>query len=80
MNLRTNFYMQPVPQGSTVDQLRAEARKQFTYYRYGTSSPSGTILAKLGESFRTTWDWVAKQISKGAQVAGDTAEEIRQEL
>ncbi|PKS05082.1 hypothetical protein jhhlp_008449 [Lomentospora prolificans] len=70
----------PVPQGSTVDQLRAEARKQFTYYRYGTSSPSGTILAKLGESFRTTWDWVAKQISKGAQVAGDTAEEIRQEL
>ncbi|CAI4211987.1 unnamed protein product [Parascedosporium putredinis] len=70
----------PVPQGSTLDQLRAEARKQFTYYRYGTSSPSGTILAKLGESFRTTWDWVAKQISKGTQAAGDAAEELRQEL
>lgn len=63
-----------------MDQLRAEARKQFTYYRYGTSSPSGTILAKLGESFRNTWDWVAKQINKGTQAAGNAAEELRQEL
>jgi hypothetical protein len=36
-----------VPQGSTKNQLIAWARTQRTYFRYGTTTPQGTLWAKL---------------------------------
>ena len=38
-------YGVPVPQGTKTEELKAMARRQATYFRYGTSSPSGTIFA-----------------------------------
>ena len=40
-------YGVPVYQGSTTNELRALARRQYSYFQYGTSTPSGTIYARL---------------------------------
>lgn len=66
-------YGVPVPQGSTADQLRAYARKQSTYWRYGTNSPSSTAYAKLSQSVLGTWDWVLSNLGAGKRVAEKTA-------
>ena len=55
-------YGVPVPQGIKTEELKAMARRQATYFRYGTSSPSGTILAKLSEGAQ----WVLEQLKVGA--------------
>jgi hypothetical protein len=48
----------PVYQGSTTNELRALCRRHYTYFRYGTNSPSGTIYAKLKNS---VW-WALEQL------------------
>jgi hypothetical protein len=68
-------YGVPVPQGSKLEDLKAEARKQTTYFRYGTSSPTGTFFAKLGETARDTYNWVASQLQLGGQAAKEKAAE-----
>ena len=55
-------YGVPNYHGSTTNQLRAEAKKQATYFRYGTSSPSGTIFERLNGGFQ----WILDQIKGGA--------------
>jgi len=62
-------YGVPVPQGSNVNQLRAYARKQWTYFKYGTSSPSETIFAKIGDTAKQGWQWVMGQLNVGADAA-----------
>lgn len=65
----------PVPQGSKIDELKALARRQSTYFKYGTSSPTGTIFAKLGEAANNGWDFVAKQFNIGQEAAKQKAAE-----
>ncbi|KAI9803012.1 MAG: hypothetical protein M1825_002245 [Sarcosagium campestre] len=55
-------YGVPVPQGTKTEELKALARRQATYFRYGTSSPSGTVLAKL----QLAGQWVLDQLKIGA--------------
>jgi hypothetical protein len=50
-------------QGSTLNELRAEARKQYNYFKYGTSTPSGTIFERI----RSGLQWVLGQVQGGAQ-------------
>ncbi|KAF6830271.1 stress response protein [Colletotrichum plurivorum] len=73
-----------VPQGSTVNELRAYARKQYTYFKYGTSTPSGTFLAKFEEGAKDAWNWVANQVGLGADAAqkkvNEGKEKVKQEL
>ena len=57
-------------QGSTTNQLRAEAKKQATYFRYGTSSPSGTIFERINEGFQ----WLLSQFQGGAAQGSLAAE------
>ncbi|KAK3318746.1 putative MSC1 protein [Apodospora peruviana] len=64
----------PVPQGSKINELRAQARKQYTYFKYGTSSPSETLLAKVGENVKAGWDWVKTQLNIGADLANNQAQ------
>jgi len=70
----------PVPQGTKVNELRAYARKQATYFKYGTTNPTDTILAKVMESFQ----WVRDQLGLGAeaakQKAGEVHEKAKEEL
>jgi ribosomal protein L15 len=77
----------PVPQGTKLEELKAQARKQSTYFKYGTSTPSETIFAKIGDTVQGTWNWVASQLNLGsleakkqAVEAKKKAEKARQEL
>ncbi|UZP35663.1 hypothetical protein NXS19_003479 [Fusarium pseudograminearum] len=72
-------YGVPVPQGSKLEELKAQARKQATYFKYGTSSPSGTLFAKLGDTARDTYNWVASQLQLGGQAAKEKAAEVEAE-
>jgi len=66
----------PVPQGSTLNELRALARRQWTYFKYGTSTPSETVLAKIRENAKATWDWVMTQLNIGTEAAHKKAAEV----
>lgn len=50
-------------QGSNVNELRAEARKQYNFFKHGTSTPSGTIFERISSGLQ----WVLGQIQGGAQ-------------
>ncbi|KJZ68968.1 hypothetical protein HIM_11641 [Hirsutella minnesotensis 3608] len=71
------FLCVPVPQGSTTEELKALARKQSTYFRYGTSSPPETFFAKLGESARDGWNWDSHQLNLGGQAAKEKVAEAQ---
>ncbi|KAI0850631.1 hypothetical protein F5Y00DRAFT_232823 [Daldinia vernicosa] len=73
-------YGVPVPQGSTLNELRAEARKQLTYFKYGTSNPASTVFAKIGESVKDAYQWVVAQLGAGSEVAKKKAGEVKEEL
>jgi hypothetical protein len=78
-------------QGSNLNELRAEARKQYNYFKYGTSTPSGTIFERI----RSGLQWVfgqaqgsaqsgsaqaSKSASSAASVASKSASSARSEL
>ncbi|KAI5462926.1 hypothetical protein BGZ63DRAFT_353738 [Mariannaea sp. PMI_226] len=69
----------PVPQGSKLEDLKAQARKQSTYFQYGTSSPAETFFAKLEETARDGWEWLASQLKLGSQAAQDKAAETEKQ-
>lgn len=50
-------------QGTTLNELRAEARKQYNYFKYGTSTPSGTIFERI----KSGLSWVFGQVQGPAQ-------------
>ncbi|KAG6025430.1 hypothetical protein E4U41_001525 [Claviceps citrina] len=73
-------YGVPVPQGSKLEELRALARQQSTYFKYGTSSPAGTLFAQLGAAASQGWRWVVGQLRLGGEAAQQKAEEVEKEL
>ena len=70
----TNIFLQPVPQGSKTEELRAYARRQYTYFKYGTTTPTETIFAKLGEGVKDSWNWVTSQLGIGVDAAKKQAD------
>ncbi|KAG5999796.1 hypothetical protein E4U21_006296 [Claviceps maximensis] len=73
-------YGVPVPQGSKLEELRALVRQQSTYFKYGTSSPAGTVFAQLGAAASQGWRWVVGQLRLGGEAAQQKAREIEKEL
>ncbi|KAI1375732.1 hypothetical protein F4677DRAFT_115088 [Hypoxylon crocopeplum] len=73
-------YGVPVPQRSTVNELKAEARKQSTYFKYGTTNPADTTFAKLSENVKGAYQWVMSQLGAGAEVAKKEAGDVKEEL
>ncbi|KAH6662443.1 hypothetical protein F5X68DRAFT_271772 [Plectosphaerella plurivora] len=69
----------PAPQGSTTNELRAAARKNYNFFKHGTTTPTGTIFAKVGETIQDTWNWVAGQVGYGADVAQQEAQKKAKE-
>ncbi|KAI1275177.1 hypothetical protein F5Y07DRAFT_409379 [Xylaria sp. FL0933] len=69
-----------VPQGSTLNELKAEARKQSTYFKYGTTNPMDTAFAKIGESVKGAYQWVMGQLGAGANEAKKQANKAKNEL
>ncbi|KAI1136830.1 hypothetical protein F5Y05DRAFT_389224 [Hypoxylon sp. FL0543] len=74
----------PVPQGSTLNELRAEARKQSTYFKYGTTNPASTAFAKIGENVKGAYQWVMAHLAAGSEVAkkkaGEKVADVKEEL
>lgn len=74
----------PAPQGSTSNELRAAARKNYNFFKYGTTTPSGTVLARIQDSVLDTWHWISEQIGLGADAAqkkaSEAEEKVKQEL
>ncbi|KKY28595.1 putative stress response protein [Phaeomoniella chlamydospora] len=66
-------YGVPVPQGGKVEELKAEARKQYNYFKYGTSSPSGTVVARIKEGAYWLLDQLKVGIGQGKAQGEDAA-------
>ncbi|KAF3387659.1 Meiotic sister chromatid recombination protein 1 [Penicillium rolfsii] len=81
----------PVYQGSNINELRAAARRQATYFQFGTTNPPETIYAKMMD----TLHWALEKLRIGAssgraqgqeaaekarKKAAEEAEKIRSEL
>ncbi len=62
-------YGVPVPQGTKTNELKAHARNQANYFRYGTTTPHGTLWAKLRENAMWAYNQVVAGAAKGKQVA-----------
>lgn len=67
-------YGLPAYQGSNINELRAAARRHANYFRYGTSTPSSTIYARI----QSGTQWLMDQLKLGAangRVEGEKAAE-----
>lgn len=60
-------YGVPTYQGTKSNELKALAKKNSNYFRYGTSSPSSTLFAKLSSPFY----WALDQLKLGAASGRD---------
>jgi hypothetical protein len=52
----------PTYQGSSVNELRAAARRNAQYFKYGTTNPQDTIYARVMD----TLQWAVEQLKIGA--------------
>jgi hypothetical protein len=67
----------PVYQGSSLNELRAAARLNAQYFKYGTTSPQGTIVASLQETVQWVMDFLKIGASSGRAQGKQAAEELR---
>jgi hypothetical protein len=65
-------YGVPNYQGSTTNELRAKAKEQATYFKYGTSTPQGTLFEKIKEGA----NWVLSQLQLGAKEGKAKGQEV----
>ncbi|KAL8704485.1 MAG: hypothetical protein Q9201_002360 [Fulgogasparrea decipioides] len=63
-------YGVPNYQGSTTNELKAMARRNANYFRYGTSTPQGTLFARLQSGAQWVFDQLKIGVSSGRQSAG----------
>jgi len=59
-------------QGSNTNELRAEARKQYNYFKHGSSTPSGTIFAQIQNGIQ----WVLNLIAPAASSVSASASSV----
>lgn len=60
-------------QGSNTNQLRAEAKKQYNYFKYGTTSPSGTIFAQIQNGIQAILNYFKPAASDASASASASA-------
>lgn len=70
----------PVYQGSSINELRAAARRHATYFKYGTSTPSETIYAKFMDTLHWVLDQVKVGASSGRAQGQEAAENVREKV
>lgn len=62
----------PVYQGSSANELKAIARRNSQYFKYGTTSSQGTLYAK----FQDTYQWLLDQLKIGASSGRVQGQEV----
>lgn len=65
-------YGVPNYQGSNMNELKAQARKQANYFRYGTSTPQGTMIERVKGGF----SWILQQLRLGVTQGRVQGEEV----
>lgn len=50
------------------------------FYKHGTSTPSGTILAKVEDGIKGVFNWAAQQLHLGADAAQKKVNVAEEEL
>ncbi|KAJ5094010.1 hypothetical protein N7456_009871 [Penicillium angulare] len=68
----------PVYQGSSINELRAAARRQTTYFKYGTNNPQDTIYAKVADTLQWALDQLKIGASSGRAQGHEAAENVRE--
>lgn len=68
----------PVYQGSSINELRAAARRQATYFQFGTSNPQDTIYAKVMETLNWALEKLKVGASSGRAQGQEAAEKVRE--
>ena len=66
-------YGVPNYQGSNTNELRAMAKKQYNYFKYGTSSPSGTIFEQIKNGLSYVLGLAQGGASSGSVTASKSA-------
>jgi hypothetical protein len=66
----------PVYQGSSINELRADARRQANYFRFGTTTPQETIFAKAME----TLNWAFEKLKVGASYGRAKGQEAAEKV
>lgn len=67
-------YGVPVPQGSSRNSLIAWARNQRNYFQYGSTTPQGTLWAKLQNGA----SWAMDQVGAGRKQAEIAADKVKE--
>ena len=71
-------------QGSTTNELRALVKRNANYFRYGTSTPGGTIFARVQSGAQWVFDQLKIGAAKGTDAATSSAasasDKAKQEL
>lgn len=70
----------PVYQGSSINELRAAARRHATYFKYGTNNPSETIYAKIMDTLHWALDQVKIGASSGRAQGQEAAEKVSEKV
>lgn len=68
----------PVYQGSSLNELRAAARRNAQYFKYGTTSPQGTLVMKLQDTAQWLLDQLKIGATSGRAQGKQAAEELRE--
>lgn len=66
-------YGVPTYQGTTSNELRAEARKQYNYFKYGSASPSGTIFAQIYAGVQKVFNMIMPYASSASATASSAS-------
>ncbi|KAJ5601522.1 hypothetical protein N7510_011056 [Penicillium lagena] len=70
----------PVYQGSSINELRAAARRHAQYFKYGTTTPTNTIYAKFMETVNWALDQLKLGASSGRAQGQEAAENLREKV
>lgn len=70
----------PTYQGTSTNELRAAARRNAQYFRYGTTSPQGTLYAKLREAGQWILDQLKVGASSGRAQGQEAAENVKEKI
>jgi hypothetical protein len=70
----------PTYQGTSTNELRAAARRNAQYFRYGTTSPQGTLYAKLCEAGQWILDQLKVGASSGRAQGQEAAENVKEKI
>lgn len=68
----------PVYQGSSANELRAAARRNSQYFKYGTTSPHKTLYAKIQSNLQWLLDQVMIGASSGRVQGQESAEKAKE--